>query len=95
MRKDLGAELDERDYARVALTADELTKLFAGRDSRDFINPRSPAFKAMGLVGKTLSREQAIALMVKEPNLLKRPLVLVGNEIIAGFDRERLRAALK
>ena len=95
MRKDLGAELDERDYAKTALTAAELKELFAGRDPRDFLNPRSPAFKAMGLAGKSLTPEQAIALMVKEPNLIKRPIVIAGKEMIAGFDPDRLRAALK
>ena len=95
MRKDLGAELDERDYAKTALSAAELKQLFADRDPRDFLNPRSPAFKAMGLAGRTLSPKQAIALMVREPNLIKRPIVVVGKEMIAGFDRDRLRAALK
>ncbi len=95
LRKDLGAELDERDYARVALSADELKELFAGRDPRDFLNPRSPAFKTMGLAGKSLTAGQALALMVKEPNLIKRPIVVAGKEMIAGFDRDRLRAALK
>jgi arsenate reductase len=95
LRKDLGADLDERDYAKTALSPAELKDLFADRDPRDFLNPRSPAFKAMGLAGKTLSAEQAIALMVKEPNLIKRPIVVVGKEMIAGFDRDRLRAALK
>ena len=95
MRKDLGAELDERDYAKSPLSAAELADLFAGRDPRDFLNPRSPAFKAMGLAGKTLSAEQALALMAKEPNLIKRPIVIAGKEMIAGFDRDRLRAALK
>ena len=95
MRKELGAELDERDYAKSPLTAAELKDLFAGRDPRDFLNPRSPAFKAMGLAGKTLSPEQALALMAKEPNLIKRPIVIAGKQIIAGFDRDRIRAALK
>ena len=95
MRKDLGAELEERDYAKTALSAAELKDLFSGRDPRDFLNPRSPAFKAMGLAGKSLTAEQAIALMVKEPNLIKRPIVVAGKEMIAGFDRDRLRAALK
>jgi len=95
LRKDLGAELDERDYAKTALSAAELKDLFADRDPRDFLNPRSPAFKAMGLAGKTLTAEQAIALMVKEPNLIKRPIVVAGKQMIAGFDRDRLRAALK
>ncbi len=95
MRKDLGAALDERDYAKVPLNAAELKALFAGRDPREFLNARSPAFKAMGLAGKSLTIEQAIALMAKEPNLIKRPIVVAGKEMIAGFDRERLRAALK
>jgi arsenate reductase-like glutaredoxin family protein len=34
-------------------------------------------------------------LMAQEPNLIKRPMTVVGNKIIAGFDREALRAALK
>ena len=95
MRKELGAELDERDYAKSPFTAAELRDLFAGRDPRDFLNPRSPAFKAMGLAGKTLSAEQALALMAKEPNLIKRPIVIAGKQLIAGFDRDRIRAAVK
>ena len=95
MRKDLGLELDERDYAKAPLTMAELKDLFAGRDPRDFLNTRSPAFKAMGLAGKSLTPPQALALMSKEPNLIKRPIVIAGKEIIAGFDRDRLRTALK
>jgi len=95
LRKDLGVELDERDYAKVPLSASELKELFAGRDPRDFLNPRSPAFKTMGLAGKSLTPQQALALMAKEPNLIKRPIVIAGKEMIAGFDRDRLRAALK
>jgi arsenate reductase-like glutaredoxin family protein len=95
LRNDLGVELDERDYAKAPLNAAELKDLFAGRDPRDFLNPRSPAFKAMGLTGKSLTPQQALVLMAKEPNLIKRPIVISGKEIIAGFDRDRLRAALK
>jgi arsenate reductase len=95
LRQDLGVELEERDYGKNLLSADELKDLFANRDPRDFLNPRSPAYKAMGLAGKSLTPEQALALMKKEPNLIKRPLVVAGEEMIAGFDRERLRAALK
>ncbi len=95
MRSELKVELDERDYAKSPLDATELKELFIGRDPRDFLNPKSPAFKAMGLQGKPLTAEQAIKLMAQEPNLIKRPLVIAGREIIAGFDRDRLRQALK
>ncbi len=95
MRNDLGADLDERDYAKVPFSASELKELFAGRDPREFINPRSPAFKAMDLAGKSLTAAEALALMAKEPNLIKRPITIAGKQMLAGFDREKLREALK
>lgn len=94
MRDELGVELDERDYAREPLDAAELKLLFTGRDPRDFLNPKSPAFKSMGLKDRKLTAPEALALMAREPNLIKRPLVAAGGGIVAGFDRERLRALL-
>jgi arsenate reductase-like glutaredoxin family protein len=94
LRNDLKVEVDERDYAKNPLDAGELRDLFKGRDPRDFLNPKSPTFKAMGLHGKTLTAEHAIKLMAQEPNLIKRPLIIAGREIIAGFDRDRIKKAL-
>jgi arsenate reductase (glutaredoxin) len=87
--------LDERDYAKQPFTLAELKELFKGVDPREYINPKSPAFKALGLKGKMLTADQALKLMAEEPNLLKRPLVIAETSIIAGFDRDCLRAALK
>lgn len=94
MRDELRVELDERDYAKQPLSAAELKALFAGRDPRDFLNPKSPAFKSMGLRDRKLTAAEALVLMAEEPNLIKRPLVVAEGEIVAGFDRERLRALL-
>jgi len=95
LRNDLKVELEERDYAKDPLDLTELRELFKGRDPRDFLNAKSPTFKAMGLRGKTLTAEQALRLMAQEPNLIRRPLVVVGREIIAGLDRDRLKQALR
>jgi len=95
LRSELRADLDERDYAKDPLSASELKDLFKGRDPRDYLNPKSPAFKAMGLAEKSLTADQAIKLMTQEPNLIKRPLVIAGREIVAGFDRDRLKQLLK
>jgi Spx/MgsR family transcriptional regulator len=94
LRSDLGAELEERDYARQPFTLDELRAIFAGHDPRSFINPKSPAFKSMHLKGRELSAEEALKLMAEEPRLIKRPLIGVDSELLAGFDRERLRELL-
>jgi arsenate reductase-like glutaredoxin family protein len=83
----------ERDYARTPLTADELREMFAGHEPHDFLNPKSPAFKATGLDPGKLSADQAIKLMAKEPRVIKRPLTVAGKRLIAGFDKEALRKA--
>jgi arsenate reductase-like glutaredoxin family protein len=88
-------ELDERDYAKQPFSLTELKELFKGVDPRDYINPKSPAFKAMGLRGKTPTASEAFRLMAEEPNLIKRPLVIAGGTTVAGFDRDHYRAALK
>ncbi len=83
----------ERDYARKALTEEELREVFAGHDPRDFLNPKSPAFKATGLDAHKLSADQAIKLMAQEPRVIKRPLTAAGKRLVAGFDREALKKA--
>jgi arsenate reductase-like glutaredoxin family protein len=85
--------LVERDYAKKPLTADELRDIFGGHEPRDFLNPKSPAFKATGLDASKLSAEQAIKLMAEEPRVIKRPLTVAGKRLVAGFDKEALRKA--
>ncbi|MGH8012364.1 MAG: arsenate reductase family protein [Candidatus Binataceae bacterium] len=94
LRDELHLDLDERNYAKEPLTLAELKEVFKDMDACEFINPKSPAFKAMGLRGRELTSAQALKLMAEEPNLIKRPLVVVDGTIIAGFERERLRTAL-
>ena len=40
------------------------------------MNTRSPAYKERGLDVATMTKKQAIDLMMEEPNLIRRPLVL-------------------
>jgi arsenate reductase len=93
LRNELAVELDETDYAKQPLGEAELRDLFKTADPRDYINPKSPAFKSMNLKGKPLTSDQALKLMVQEPNLIKRPLIIAGRKIMAGFDRDQLRKA--
>ncbi len=84
-------ELEERDYAKSPLSEAELRDLFRNSDPREYLNPKSPAYKEMGLKERKLSEAEALKLMAKDPNLIKRPLIIAGRTIIAGFDRDRLR----
>ena len=38
---------------------------------------------------KKKSKKEAIALMLENPNLIRRPIVIKGSKVIFGFDKER------
>ena len=35
------------------------------------------------------SKKEAIALMMENPNLIRRPIVVKGSKVIFGFDKEQ------
>ena len=41
------------------------------------------------------SRKQAIDLMLQQPNLIKRPVLVLGSEVIFGFDKTRYETIKK
>lgn len=49
------------------------------------LSTRSPAYKARGLDVKKLSKSEAIALMLEDANLIRRPLVLKGKKAVFGY----------
>jgi arsenate reductase-like glutaredoxin family protein len=48
------------------------------------VSRRSPVFKQRPLPA---SKKEAIALMLEQPNLIKRPILVTGNRAIFGFDK--------
>ena len=51
----------------------------------DFVSTRSPVFKERPLPS---SKKEAIALMMDNPNLIRRPIVVRGAKVIFGFDKD-------
>ena len=53
----------------------------------DYLNKRSPAYKERNLASRKLTKKQAIDLMIEDPNLIRRPVVIRGPKSgIFGFD---------
>jgi arsenate reductase-like glutaredoxin family protein len=50
------------------------------------VSTRSPALKGRPL---PRSKNEAIDLMLQNPNLIRRPILIKGSKVIFGFDRER------
>lgn len=92
---ELGAELESRDLDKERLSEAELEELIGRRDYREFLNPRNELYRARNMKEHPPSRAEAIKLLAKEPNLIRRPVVIRGAQMILGFDEEAYRKLLK
>ncbi len=63
--------------------------------AHDVVSAKSPAYKKMGLDKREVSDDELLALMVEEPRLIRRPLVVINGKPIIGFDRDALTQRLK
>ncbi len=54
----------------------------------DFVSTRSPVFKTRPL---PKSKHEAIDLMMQQPNLIKRPILIRGSRVVFGFDKDAYR----
>jgi len=73
------------------LSADELDKLIGKRDYRLFLNSRNELYRERGMKENPPPRPEALELMSKHPNLIKRPILVKGAQIVLGYDEEALK----
>jgi arsenate reductase len=83
-------ELDLRDLGKERMSAAELDQLIGKSDHRKFLNTRNELYRTRKMSKNPPSRDEALKLMAAEPNLIRRPLVLRGSDIVLGYDEEAL-----
>jgi len=69
--------------------------LIGNRDYKEFLNTRNELYRTRNMKEHPPSRADAIKLMAKEPNLIRRPVVIRGSQIVLGFDEEAYRKLMK
>jgi arsenate reductase (glutaredoxin) len=91
----LGAEIESRDLDKAPLSMDELESLIGERDYKLFLNSRNELYRERRMAEKPPARGEAIAMMSKNPNLIKRPILLRGGKMLLGFDEDAYPKLLK
>lgn len=92
-----GMPYQRRDYFKDRFTITELRALLerARLTAGEALSTRSKAYTALGLAEKDLSDEEILALMVNEPTLLRRPLVLGDGSTVVGYNASGIRALIE
>ncbi|MFZ0979959.1 MAG: Spx/MgsR family RNA polymerase-binding regulatory protein [Candidatus Acidiferrales bacterium] len=83
-----GFQLYFRDLAKERLSSSELEKLIGRHDYTEFLNPRNEVYRKENMKEEPPTRKQAIRLMAKAPNLIRRPLIVAGGRVVVGFDED-------
>ena len=77
--------MDQIDINKTPPTRAFLEKHIDAHRFLDFVSTRSPVFKERPL---PKSKKEAIDLMMENPNLIKRPILVRGSKVTFGFDPE-------
>jgi arsenate reductase-like glutaredoxin family protein len=75
--RDINREPPDRAFLERHIEADRFL---------EFVSTRSPVFKTRPL---PRSKKEAIDLMMEQPNLIRRPILVRGSKAIFGFDKTK------
>jgi arsenate reductase len=91
-----GVEYTERRYLDEPPTAQELDAVLAriGAEPWDVARLGEPVARELGLKDLEHDRARWIEIMVANPVLIQRPIVLTGGEAVVARDPESVRKAL-
>jgi arsenate reductase (glutaredoxin) len=84
-----GVELDQIDINVGTPSRAFLERHIDAAHFLDFVSTHSPVFKTRPLPE---SKQEAIDLMLENANLIKRPILVRGRDVIFGFDKKRYGA---
>ena len=93
--EDWGAELEPRSLDTQRLGEARFHELIGDRDYKKFLNTRNELYRSRKMKGHPPSRAAAIQWMAKEPNLIRRPVMVRGSEIVLGHHEEAFRKLVK
>lgn len=71
-----------------------MDRLIGKRDYRAFLNSRNELYRGRKMKDHPPSRAEALELMSQHPNLIKRPILVKGGEIVLGFQEDEIKQLL-
>ncbi len=83
-----GHQVVARNLLTEAWQPDRLRAFFGALAVRDWFNYSAPAIKYDEIEPDRLTESEALALMLENPLLIRRPLMQAGDNLMAGFNQQ-------
>lgn len=87
-------DFEEREYGKNPFSEKELREIVGAGPIENFLNTRTPLYREKNMKQKPPSIKEAIKLMLKDANLLKRPVIIKGKKKLTGFNEAEVKALL-
>jgi arsenate reductase-like glutaredoxin family protein len=88
------ADFEEREYGKNPFTEKELRDIIGDDPIERFLNTRTPLYRERHMKQKPPSKDEAIKLMLKDQNLLRRPVIIKGKKKLTGFSEAEVKELL-
>jgi len=90
--EELGKEYQVVDYLKKAISKEELKNLLAKLQMSpiELVRTKENIWKEQ-FKGKTLTDDEVIEAMIQYPQLIERPIVIVGDKAVIGRPTERIK----
>ena len=87
-----GTTFRTRDYFKDRFSRDELKQLLdrVGLASAILLSTRSRVYRERELDAEALDADEVLDLMVEEPTLLRRPIIVNGEKVVVGHNPRKL-----
>lgn len=89
-----GCTLIERNLLEHGFDYDTLRSFMGDKAVAEWFNPAAPAIKNGSINPDTLDETEAMQLLMADPILIRRPLMVIGAEKLCGFDAAKVAEVL-
>ena len=87
-------DFEDREYGKNPFSEKELREIIGDGPIENFFNTRTPLYREKNMKHKPPSKDDAIKLMLKDANLLKRPVFIKGKKKLTGFNESQIKELL-
>ena len=88
-------DFEEREYGKNPFTEKELREIIGDDPIEPFLNTRTPLYREKHMKQNPPSKDEAIKLMLKDSNLLKRPVIIKGKKKLTGFNEADVKQLIQ
>lgn len=92
--KDAGHIVITRNLLQMEMSKEELFSYLKNKSLPEWFNPNAPKIKNGQIDPKDFSSEEALELLLREPILIRRPLMSVHGHQMCGFDHKEIEDVL-